>query len=233
MPASDPPVSDRKLGANESLVERSRRQLRSYLKPLPRRGSTTDAVTQALREAILDGVLRQSTWLREEELSRDLSVSRTPVREALRRLADEGLTFRSANRGTQVTSVTIEDAVAVYAVRESLEGLAAHIVTSRCPPGLVDRLADLHRQMADNTETGNTARLATLNLEFTGSCIKLPATPTSNGSSHRSNRRYAASAAAPTQYPVAQKKHSPNTWPSSKPSRPETRMPPSKPRLGT
>ena len=64
------------------------------------RGNTTDAVTEALREAILSGVVSAPAWLREDELAAALQVSRTPIREALRRLSDEGLTERVANRGT-------------------------------------------------------------------------------------------------------------------------------------
>ena len=83
-----------------------KRQLRAYLKSVPAYGSTTDVITDVLREAILDGVLAPSTWLREDELASELSVSRTPVRVALRRLSDERLAVRLTNRGTVVTSMT-------------------------------------------------------------------------------------------------------------------------------
>lgn len=143
-----------------------RSTLRSYLQAAPSRGSTTDAVTDALREAILDGVLPQSTWLREDELSRELSVSRTPVREALRRLSDEGLTYRSANRGTLVAAMTLDDVIAVYTVRERLEGLAARIAAMRRPDGLVEELTDLQRQMTEHAATGDVQALAKVNLAF-------------------------------------------------------------------
>jgi DNA-binding GntR family transcriptional regulator len=56
-------------------------------------------------------------------------VSRTPVREALRRLADERLAIRLANRGTIVAPMSLDDVLAVYLVREQLEGLAAQRAT--------------------------------------------------------------------------------------------------------
>ena len=100
----------------------SGKSLRQYLEDVPRHGSTTDAVTEALREAILDGSLAPSTWLREDDLAQQLRVSRTPVREALRRLSDEQLTVRSAHRGSMVAPMSLDDILAVYAVREALEG---------------------------------------------------------------------------------------------------------------
>jgi len=131
-----------------------------------RHGSTTDAVTNALREAILDGRLPPSSWLREDELSKQLNVSRTPVREALRRLTDEQLTVREAHRGTVVAPMGIDDVLAVYMVRESLEGMAARMATRRRPAGLVEELTGIHHDMERAAETRDIATLVRLNLEF-------------------------------------------------------------------
>ena len=131
---------------------------------IPVHGSTTDAVTDALREAILDGSLRAGSWLREQDLAASMRVSRTPVREALRRLADEQLVERSANRGCRVRSMTLDDVLAVYVVRESLESLAARTAAARRPSGLVDRLIELQRSM--EAATAAPGKLVRLNLEF-------------------------------------------------------------------
>lgn len=127
-------------------------------------GTTTDAVTDVLREAILSGVLTPPTWLREDELASALKVSRTPVREALRRLTDEGLTQRVANRGTVVTSMTLDEVLAVYAVREALEGLAARSAANRVSPKLLEALQMVQSKMID--AVGDTTETAVLNLEF-------------------------------------------------------------------
>lgn len=129
-------------------------------------GSTTDAVTDALREEILSGTLAPNTWIREHEIAERFSVSRTPVREAMRRLSDEGLTNRSANRGTVVAPMSLDDILAVYAVRESLEGLAAQTAAARRPTGLVEALSIVHKEMEDSQ--GDVAKLAALNLQFHG-----------------------------------------------------------------
>jgi DNA-binding GntR family transcriptional regulator len=88
------------------------------------------------------------------------------VREALRRLTDEQLTVREPHRGTVVTSMGVEDILAVYAVRETLEGLAAHLAAQRQPEGMVETLTAVQAEMADADAAGDTARVAALNLEF-------------------------------------------------------------------
>jgi DNA-binding GntR family transcriptional regulator len=139
--------------------------VRQYLHK-SKRGSTTDAVTDALREAILDGVIAPSTWLREEDLASALAVSRTPVRESLRRLADEHLVSRIANRGSVVQPMTIDDVFSIYLIRSALEGLAVFTVTSRPPDGLLDRLLQIQRAAAECAENGDTVGGNKLNLEF-------------------------------------------------------------------
>lgn len=131
------------------------------------RGRIADAVTTTLREAILDGALPPSAWLREEELAGELQVSRTPVREALRRLTAEGLTIRSPGGGTIVAPMTIEDLLAVYVVRESLEGLAARVVAERGPPGVVAELRAHVARMREVVEAGDDLQaIVQSNIEF-------------------------------------------------------------------
>jgi DNA-binding GntR family transcriptional regulator len=132
----------------------------------PVHGSTTDAVTNALREAILNGTLAPSTWLREDELSRQLNVSRTPVREALRRLSDEQLTVREVHRGTVVAPMSIDDVLAVYMVREMLEGLAAKMVARRSPAGAIAELNEIQHEMLAAADRNDTAALVRLNIDF-------------------------------------------------------------------
>jgi len=123
-------------------------------------------VTDTLREAILDGRIPASTWLREEELAAELRVSRTPVREALRRLAADGLAVRVPNQGVQVTPMTIEDVLAIYTVRENLEGLAARLAANRGGKGLIDQLTHVNAAMADCAVADDPNTMYRLNLEF-------------------------------------------------------------------
>lgn len=146
--------------------QRSIADLRCYLRDVPARGGTTDAATDALREAILDGALPPTVWLREDEIAATLQVSRTPVREALRRLADEGLVIKTAHHGAVVAGLTLEDILALYVVRENLEGLAARLAAVRSPAGLVRSLESVHQRMETAAGRGNVAELVRQNLEF-------------------------------------------------------------------
>ena len=127
-------------------------------------GSMTDAVTDALREAILSGALPPQTWLREGEISEALAVSRTPVREALRRLSGEGMTRRVANRGSVVANMSFEEILAVYAVRANLEGLAARLAALNRTDELVARLRELNAELTEASRTGGD--LTEINLTF-------------------------------------------------------------------
>ncbi len=137
-----------------------------YFAGTPTRGRTTEAVSDALREAILDGVLPPSTWLREDELAATFNVSRTPVREALRRLADEGLAVKTAHHGTVVAPLSMDDILALYVVREDLEGLAARLAAVRCPPETLARLRAVHAEMEDSAAREDAPSLVRQNLAF-------------------------------------------------------------------
>ncbi len=91
--------------------------------PLVRNASA--AATELIREAILDGRLPPGHRLKEEELARELGISRTPVREALLVLQTEGLIDAAPNRGAAVRSHDGDDLEDLYQLRALLEGYAA------------------------------------------------------------------------------------------------------------
>ncbi|ABG06039.1 transcriptional regulator, GntR family [Rubrobacter xylanophilus DSM 9941] len=134
-----------------------------YSRLLSGSGSAAERAAAVLREAILDGTLPPSSWLRETELARELGMSRTPVREALKRLAAEGLVEITARQAAVVARMTLEDILEVYAVRETLEGLAARLAARHRGPDHLRRLEGLLSRMERSEEPSG---LAALNLEF-------------------------------------------------------------------
>lgn len=86
--------------------------------------SSTQRTYLVLRHAILCGLLIPGTWLRQDDISLQLSVSRTPVREAFRILSREGLVELVPNYGVMVSSLSMEEFEEIYAVRIGIEGLA-------------------------------------------------------------------------------------------------------------
>jgi DNA-binding GntR family transcriptional regulator len=92
-------------------------------------GRAAEHAYRSIRDQILSGERPGGEWLREGDLARIIGVSRTPVREALRRLAAEGLVTHEPNRGVQVQVWSVEDLDEIFSLRSVLEpwgcGLAA------------------------------------------------------------------------------------------------------------
>ena len=108
---------------------------------------TADAVHATLRQAIIAGLLKPGDRLGEEFLAREFSVSRTPVREALMRLAAEQLAVRVPRRGLTVRSMSEREVLDFYAIRIVLDGLAARLAAKLASPAEVAQLRWLNEQM--------------------------------------------------------------------------------------
>ncbi|HEU4448584.1 MAG TPA: GntR family transcriptional regulator [Gaiellaceae bacterium] len=106
--------------------------------PVPR--SASAAASEVIREAIIDGRLPPGQRLKEEELARELGMSRTPVREALLMLESEGLVESIPRRGATVRSYAVDDLADVYQLRALLEGYAARRAATRISAEDVARL---------------------------------------------------------------------------------------------
>ena len=89
------------------------------------------AVIDKLRDMVMQGVVGAGDHMQEIPLSEMLGVSRTPIREAMVVLANEGLLQYRQNRGYVVRPFTMEEVLNAYVVRESLEGLACRLLAER------------------------------------------------------------------------------------------------------
>ena len=96
-----------------------------FQKEMSDKYSLRGRVFTKIREDILAGVYKENEELKEVTLGQELGVSRTPVREALRRLELEGLVSIIPNKGAYVTGITRKDIHDIYAIRSYLEGLCA------------------------------------------------------------------------------------------------------------
>jgi DNA-binding GntR family transcriptional regulator len=127
--------------------------------------TTADAAYQALRQGILQGDLAPGERLRSDALANDLKVSRTPVREALRKLEAEGLVQR-AGSGLIVREFSEHDLTELFYVREALEGMAARLAAENATPGEVAEIRELLDDMEAVRERGDVAALRPLTAEF-------------------------------------------------------------------
>jgi DNA-binding GntR family transcriptional regulator len=130
------------------------------LKAVPNsRDSLPDFVYSRLRAAIRSQELRPGDRLREADLAERLGVSRTPVREALKRLEADGLTQLAPPRGFVVTELTHRRVMELYAMREVLAGVAARFATEQASPMEIQTLQELAAQQGAATEATEAARL--------------------------------------------------------------------------
>jgi DNA-binding GntR family transcriptional regulator len=127
---------------------------------------------EAIRKDILSGTIKPGERLREEDLVKRVGVSRTPVREALRRLVADGYTVVEANRGATVASYSKRDVDEIYGLRALLEGHAARRAATRITPEQLEQMEFLNRQLdaltaqTDMDETHKQLRRIELNQAF-------------------------------------------------------------------
>jgi DNA-binding GntR family transcriptional regulator len=134
--------------------------------------TAAERVYTHVRAAILDGRFEGGARLREEQIASDVGVSRTPVREALRRLGAEGLVQLDSNRSGRVPVWTERDIEEIYGLRVLLEGhgarSAAANITDQQVAALKGILADTERLLTTSAEDqmSNEVTYAQLTLDF-------------------------------------------------------------------
>jgi len=126
----------------------------------------SEQVLGRLREDILSGDLAPASVLSEATLARSFGVSRGPVREALGRLASEGLVAITPRRGAIVTELTRDEFIDAYQVREALETLAIRLAVPRLAETDLARLRELHREMVEHTRRGEINAFFNTNARF-------------------------------------------------------------------
>jgi len=129
-------------------------------------------VHERLREQILSGELEPGAELAEVALSEQLGVSRGPIREALGRLASEGLVTVRPRRGALVRSLSKEEFLELYQVREALEVMAVKLAVPRLRAEDFDALEGLIEKMARHAERDEVAEFFQANVAFHGRLLE-------------------------------------------------------------
>lgn len=125
-----------------------------------------DVVFNTLRKAILKGELKPGERLMEIALADRLGVSRTPVREAMRKLELEGLVVMIPRRGAQVANITEKDLNDVLEVRIALENLSIENACNRMTGEQLARLWDAAKTFEKTMADGNLVKLAEADVDF-------------------------------------------------------------------
>ncbi len=126
--------------------------------------SSGEAAYDALMASIRSGVFVPGNRLREEEVAERLGLSRTPVREALRRLEADGIVEHRPRIGAVIRRLNHGEVVELYEMRLVLERTAAEMAAKHGTVAEFDTLEDLNQSIAD--ERANPATAAAINQEF-------------------------------------------------------------------
>ncbi len=105
-----------------------------------------DIVFNTLREAILKGDFAPGERLMEKQLAERMGVSRTPIREAIRKLELEGLVIMVPRKGAEVASITNKDIIDVLEVRATLEALAVRLACKKMSDEELNELVEVNEE---------------------------------------------------------------------------------------
>lgn len=125
-----------------------------------------DVVFNTLRQAIITGEFAPGERLMEIALANRLGVSRTPVREAIRKLELEGLVVMIPRKGAEVAKITEKDMRDVLEVRSSLEELAAELAAERMNDEVKEKLEKALKEFEEAIESDDNAAIADSDVDF-------------------------------------------------------------------
>lgn len=125
-----------------------------------------EVVCETLRDAIRKGILAPGERLMEIQLAEELGVSRTPVREAIRKLELEGYVIMMPRRGTYVANLSIRDVNEVFEIRTSLDSLASGLAAERITDEELEQLQRLLVSIGEYIKEGDMDRIVETDMEF-------------------------------------------------------------------
>jgi len=125
-----------------------------------------DVVFNTLRQAILRGELKPGERLMEIQLANKLGVSRTPIREAIRKLELEGLVLMIPRRGAEVAEITEKNLMDVLEVRKALEELAAGLACERISKEQIQELKVAAREFEESLKSEDITKIAEADVRF-------------------------------------------------------------------
>lgn len=138
-----------------------------------RRPQLVHDVAKALRERIYSGAYPPGHALRQVQLSSQLKVSRTPVREAFRLLEQEGLVTATQGGGVRVISIDLERMLDAYAMREVIDGLAASEAARKADKSSIDHLLEIIEKQRRAMSPWAQADYVNSNVEFHAAILAL------------------------------------------------------------
>ena len=128
--------------------------------------SLKELALEHLRDSIVDGTLKMGQVLSERKISEDLGVSKSPVREALAQLRDEGLVIIEPQKGARVFTLSEAEVAQICDFRQAIETAAFEMALARNQEGLADEMDAVVEEMTLAQKRGNMKRYLALDTRF-------------------------------------------------------------------
>lgn len=125
-----------------------------------------EMVYEELKMQILTGAIVPGTRMMEVELAQEMGVSRTPIREAIRKLEKEGLVTIEPRRGAYASQISTSDMVEILEVRQNMEGLAAFFAASRMQPEKMEELKNASSKYNEAVASGDIESMIKYDTKF-------------------------------------------------------------------
>jgi DNA-binding GntR family transcriptional regulator len=133
----------------------------------------SDDVAKIIRKMILNGTFKPGERLNQAQLAEEMNISRGPIREALKLLENEGLIKHETNKGTFVTTLSMQDAYEIYTLRALLEGEAALLAAAHITEKDYLRLEELLAEFATAFKENDLEKEANCDIRFHGTIVQL------------------------------------------------------------
>ena len=130
------------------------------------RRSLHDELVALVRDMIVEGELEPGARVPEQQLCARFGVSRTPLREALKVLASEGLLTLLPHRGARVAAISAEEIEELFPIMGAIEALAGELAATRISDREIERIRGLHARMTEHYARGERTAYARLNEEI-------------------------------------------------------------------
>ena len=134
--------------------------------PITRPKSLKELALEHLRQSIVDGTLKMGQTLSERGISEDLGVSKSPVREALAQLRDEGLVIIEPQKGARVFSLSESEVAQICDFRQAIESAAFELALTRNPDALASEMDQVVKEMTLAQDRGKMNDYLALDTEF-------------------------------------------------------------------
>ena len=143
------------------------------IKPLKKRPLFRDDICEYMKDSILTGKLKPGDRIVETQWARDLGVSQSPVREAIRSLESIGLVYTVPFQGTYVSSITLQDLIDAHTIRSNLETLGVRYAVPLITDEQLEKMYEIIREMEQAGKRGDFKQYVYLDSSFHRMIIRI------------------------------------------------------------